>query len=139
MLLVDTGPGYRNDEARASWNRRAERIADAIEQHGLDGLRGHPEMIVGHRRATGLARAARGILTQHDATVIDSLPAVDVPTLVLVGERDEPYLAGAAYLAEKIPGARSVVIPGAGHAVNIDAPTAFDHAVTEFLRHLPHD
>ena len=33
----------------------------------------------------------------------------------------------------KIPGARKAVIPGAGHAANLDQPAAFNHAVETFL------
>lgn len=41
------------------------------------------------------------------------------------------------YMAAKIPGARKVVIPNAGHAANIDQPQAFNDAVTAFLAELP--
>jgi hypothetical protein len=36
-------------------------------------------------------------------------------------------------MAAKIPGAQKVVIPSAGHAVNIDQPQAFIDAVLPFL------
>jgi pimeloyl-ACP methyl ester carboxylesterase len=36
-------------------------------------------------------------------------------------------------MAAKIPGARKVVIEGAGHAANIDRPEAFNAAVMDFL------
>jgi pimeloyl-ACP methyl ester carboxylesterase len=60
-----------------------------------------------------------------------------VPALVLVGERDRPFLAAADYMAGKIPGAEQVVVPGAGHASNVDQPEAFNRSVTEFLDGLP--
>ena len=41
-------------------------------------------------------------------------------------------------MAAKIPGARKVVVPAAGHAVNIDQPQAFIDAVLPFLDGLPH-
>jgi pimeloyl-ACP methyl ester carboxylesterase len=43
-------------------------------------------------------------------------------------------LKGGAETASLIPGARHVVIPGTGHACNIEDPAAFDRAVFEFLR-----
>ena len=46
---------------------------------------------------------------------------------------DTPFLAASDYMAAKIPGARKVVIPSAGHAVNIDQPQAFIEAVLPFL------
>ena len=90
-----------------------------------------------HRSAQGLAHAARGMLAQVDARVIDSLPGIAVPTLVLVGENDTPFLTGSDYMARKIPGAVKVVLPGAGHAANIDQPEAFNRAMLSFLDSLP--
>jgi pimeloyl-ACP methyl ester carboxylesterase len=40
-------------------------------------------------------------------------------------------------MAAKIPGATKVVIPSAGHAVNIDQPQAFIEAVLPFLERIP--
>ena len=53
-----------------------------------------------------LARAARGMLTQRDARVIESLPDIKVPSLIVVGADDTPFLAASDYMAAKIPGAR---------------------------------
>ncbi len=58
--------------------------------------------------------------------------------LAEVGAEDAPFLAASDYMAAKIPGAKKVVIPAAGHAVNIDQPQAFIEAVLPFLDHLPH-
>jgi pimeloyl-ACP methyl ester carboxylesterase len=77
------------------------------------------------------------MLTQRDARVIELLPDIKVPSLVVVGADDTPFLAAADYMAAKIPGARKVVIPAAGHVVNIDQPKAFIEAVMEFLDSLP--
>lgn len=135
LLIVDTGPGYRNDEAREGWNRNALRTAERYETQGLAALAGgSPEMRASrHRDATGLALAARGMLTQRDAQVISSLPAIAVPALVVVGAEDKPFLAASDYMAAKIPGAKKAVIKDAGHAVNLDQPQAFNAAVLDFL------
>jgi pimeloyl-ACP methyl ester carboxylesterase len=134
LLLFDTGPGYRNAAAREGWNRMAIQRAQALERDGLEALGAGSEVRVSrHRSAAGLARAARGILVQHDARVLESLPRIAAPTLVLVGERDEAFLGATDYMAAKIPGARKVVIAGAGHAANLDQPRAFNAAVLEFL------
>ena len=77
------------------------------------------------------------MLTQHDARVIESLPSVDVPVLVLVGADDRPFLGAAEYVAAKIPGAEHVVIPGAGHSSNTDQPELFNRHVLAFLERLP--
>jgi pimeloyl-ACP methyl ester carboxylesterase len=73
------------------------------------------------------------MLTQRDARVIESLPAIAVPSIVIVGENDTPFLAASDYMAAKIPGAKKAVIPNAGHAANIDNPEAFNAALIGFL------
>jgi pimeloyl-ACP methyl ester carboxylesterase len=140
LLIIDTGPGFKKDDARDAWNRRAHDTADRFEREGLAVLKSasRERSSVSHRDAAGLARAARGMLTQRDARVIESLPDIKVPSLVVVGADDTPFLAASDYMAAKIPGARKVVIPSAGHAVNIDQPQAFIEAVLPFLDGLTH-
>jgi pimeloyl-ACP methyl ester carboxylesterase len=139
LLIIDTGPGFKKDDAREAWNKRAHDTADRFEQHGLDVLKSasRERSSVSHRDASGLARAARGMLTQRDARVIELLPEINVPSLVVVGADDTPFLAASDYMAAKIPGAKKAVIPAAGHAVNIDQPQAFIDAVVPFLEALP--
>jgi pimeloyl-ACP methyl ester carboxylesterase len=135
LLIIDTGPGFRKDEARAAWNQRALETARNFETDGLARLksRSREAATSTHRNAQGLALAARGMLAQRDAEVIDSLPGIRVPSLVVVGAEDKPFLAAADYMAAKIPGAEKVVVPAAGHAVNLDQPEAFNAAVGRFL------
>ena len=139
LLIIDTGPGFKKDEARETWNARAHETAERFEREGLAVLKAASaeRSSVTHRNAQGLARAARGMLTQRDARVIEMLGVIKVPSLVVVGADDTPFLAASDYMAAKIPGARKVVIPRAGHAVNIDQPQAFIDAVLPFLESLP--
>jgi pimeloyl-ACP methyl ester carboxylesterase len=136
LLIVGTGPGYKNDEARAAWNANALATAARLERDGLAALQtaSAERALAQHRNANGLARAARGMLTQRNARVISSLPAIQVPTLILVGANDSPFLKASGYMAAKIPGARLTIIPDAGHAANLDQPSAFNEAVLDFLR-----
>ena len=83
--------------------------------------------------ATGLALAARGIMSQVDARVINSLPEISVPTLVLVGENDTAYLTGSDYMASHIPGSINVRVDDAAHGVNIDQPEEVNKALADFL------
>jgi len=140
LLLCDTGPGYRSDEPRAKWNRMAEKSALNFEEKGLDAAGRSPEVqaaVKHHKSAAGLANSARGMLAQVDSRVIDHLSEIDVPTLIIVGERDEPYHDASRYMQSKIPGARLEVIPDAGHAANMDQPEAFNRVLLEFLASLP--
>ncbi len=134
LMLFDTGPGYKNAQARDGWNQTSERSAQNFETKGLDGLGGGAEVRVSqHRSADGLAKAARGMLAQFDSRVIESLEHVKVPTLVLVGAKDQPFLAASEYMTAKIPQSTKVVVEDAGHAANIHQPAAFNAAVLAFL------
>jgi pimeloyl-ACP methyl ester carboxylesterase len=137
LLLCDTGPGFRNPGARAAWNERALARAHELETNGLAAMRGGDETRLGtHRSARGLAGAARGMLAQFDDSLIQSLPKIGVPTLVVVGSEDTNFLGAADYMTAKIAGTRKVVIADAGHASNIDQPAEFNAAVGAFLDEL---
>jgi pimeloyl-ACP methyl ester carboxylesterase len=134
LMLFDTGPGYKKDGPRQEWNRMADSMAKALETRGLAAASASAEATVArHRSAQGLAHAARGMLAQRDGSVIESLPSIKVPTLVLVGENDKQFLTAIDYMAAKIPDAEKVVLKDAGHAANIDQPQAFNTAVRSFL------
>jgi pimeloyl-ACP methyl ester carboxylesterase len=134
LLLFDTGPGFNSDRSRQRWNDYALGLADRLETEGTAALSSSAEVARAGADARGLAAAARGMLTQQDAGVIRSLPDISVPTLVLVGADDTGFLSAADYMADTIPAAEKVVLPGAGHAANLDQPAAFDEAVVGFLQ-----
>jgi pimeloyl-ACP methyl ester carboxylesterase len=136
LILVGTGPGYRNPEARAGWNQQAEGRARYFEKRGLEGLELQAAHGGEHSSATGLAMAARGILAQHDGLVMEHIKDIAVPTLVVVGADDAPFRGASDYMASRLPNARLVVLDGAGHLPNLDAPEAFNDALTGFLSEL---
>src|SRR6202049_2827978 len=139
LLIIDTGPGFKKDDAREAWNKRAHETGDRFEREGLEVLKSaSPERSgVSTRDASGLARAAHGMLTQRDARVIELLPDIKVPSLVVVGADDAPFLAASDYMAAKIPGARKAVIADAGHGVNMDQLQAVIAAGLPCLDGLP--
>ena len=135
LMLFSTGPGFRNPAARENWNQMAEGIAKGFDEKGLEALgRGAEVRASEQRSAAGLAKAARGMLAQFDARVIEALDQIKVPTLVLMGSRDQAYAASTDYMAGKVPNVTRVVIDDAGHAANIHQPEAFNDAVREFLK-----
>jgi pimeloyl-ACP methyl ester carboxylesterase len=135
LLIVDTGPGFKKDAARDAWNQTAMDRALAIDRDGPAALEGRSveQTTSEHKDVAGLARVARGMLTQHTPRVIESLPGIAVPSIVVVGADDEPFRVATDYMAAKIPGAAKVIIPDAGHAANMDQPKAFNEAITGFL------
>jgi pimeloyl-ACP methyl ester carboxylesterase len=62
------------------------------------------------------------------------LPQLAKPTLVITGDADQMVPpANSDNMAAAIPGARKVVVPGAGHVIFTDAPDAVTDAMLEFL------
>jgi pimeloyl-ACP methyl ester carboxylesterase len=138
LVLVDTGPGFRDAAARERWNGWARELADDLDTRGVEALpsgreQAHAVHLHGLR---GIAHAARGMLVQEDSAVFESLGEIDVPTLVVVGSEDTQFLAAADVMESRVPGARKLVLAGAGHAANMDAPEQFNLAVTQFLEEL---
>jgi len=81
-------------------------------------------------------RATMGALFRFD--VESRLRDIRVPTLVVTGEEDTtvPPTLQKTQLAQGIPGAQHVIIPGAGHGVIVDNPQAFNEALVAFYRSL---
>ena len=65
---------------------------------------------------------------------VDLLPSISCPTLVVVGELDQGTPpADARLMAERIQGARLVIIPKAGHLSNLEQPEALNQALLSFF------
>jgi pimeloyl-ACP methyl ester carboxylesterase len=136
LIMVDTGPGYRNDEARDKWNGWVESFASEIEKSGRPpGATAEYEQAV-HDHPEALPLVARAALAQRDARVINSLGSITVPSLVIVGAQDTDYLLAAEYMQRHIAQSRRLVIEDAGHAANMDQPEVFNTAVRDLLEQL---
>ena len=101
LALLSTGPGFRNPDSMAKYNRGIAKVAAAA---GLPG---------------NVAEVAR----HHDSMVIDRLAEIICPTVMVCGTEDRPvYLNGVRYLAERLPRATLVEIEGAAHEPHVDQP-----------------
>ena len=80
----------------------------------------------------GIVGAQTAMRDRPDST--QDLPGFDVPTLVIHGEEDQLIpVAEARAMAEALPEAELVIVPGAGHLLNLEQPEIFDEAVRGFL------
>jgi len=69
-----------------------------------------------------------------DPPAVERLEDLQAPVLLILGDRDVPDIHRIVELLEqKVPGARKVVVEGAGHMVNMERPEEFNRAVLEFL------
>ena len=86
--------------------------------------------MIGSTSVEGFAGCAR-VLQALDLE--PSLHKIAVPALLLVGSEDDVLPGINKTMAARIPGARMVTIPGAGHLPNVEQPAAFSAALLEFL------
>lgn len=141
LIIMDTGPGYRNPARMAEWNKSREDMAQRLEKEGISVLvaqaqsEGRREISL-KQNPVGLAHMSRKVVAQDDSWVIENLDKIKVPTLVLVGENDTAFLAAADYMAKTISGAQKFTVPNAGHPANIDNPEFFNARILEFLHKL---
>jgi pimeloyl-ACP methyl ester carboxylesterase len=77
------------------------------------------------------AALAVELTAPHDR--LDALARLSMPTLVMVGEQDEPFLGHCERMAKAIPGARLAVIPDGGHSPQFESPDAWWAELTAFL------
>jgi pimeloyl-ACP methyl ester carboxylesterase len=97
-----------------------------------------PRETVGDFRSSMQAFHPRGFRAMAQASaedVRDVLSHVDVPTLLVYGDRDvRAPLTVAEALHAAISGSRLVFLPDAGHLCNIEAPDEFSTAIRNFLQ-----
>ena len=145
LVLADSSRGSgRTAEGRKAMAARVEELrtrgagafalargprltAPSAEQSVVDQV----VALMSRVRMPGYGNAARVMAaTDHSA----QLPLVTTPTLVIVGAEDRVTgVAESRTLAEQIPDARLIEIPGAGHAANQEKPALFNAAVRNFL------
>jgi pimeloyl-ACP methyl ester carboxylesterase len=83
-----------------------------------------------------MRRRARvwGLMVGQPRLTPADLARIDVPTLVIGGERDLVSRRHLERLARAIPGARLAIVPGGGHMLPTEAPDVLGEAVAEFVK-----
>ena len=96
-----------------------ERFAELFKQHSPEGsantLKGFQA-----RRPTLYSRA-------------DEFASMDVPTLVIVGDEDDPCIEPSIFLKRTLPRCGVLMLPQTGHACNLEEPGLFNQGIAEFL------
>lgn len=147
-LLLASFPRASSDAGHREW---ALGFADAIEQSGLEAAGEH--FVWGERSRfdpKGAALIRQGFL-EHSPVALahtlrrviatqpspeelrDELTGLDVPVLVIAGERDSVSLRSSEELVRHLPQAKLVRIADAGHVVNLEAPQPFNEVLRSFL------
>jgi pimeloyl-ACP methyl ester carboxylesterase len=107
--LVGAGPGFRNPASREKWN---DSVRTLVAERDLpDGM--------------------EAISMHVDALVMDRMSEIDVPTTVIVGERDKAFMASADVFEKQLNVLTRTVVPGAGHMVHAKAAAAVAGALRD--------
>lgn len=148
LVLCDTRSEADSDEARGKRFAAMEAIKEKgvpLFAEGFSKSALAPETFVNHpaivqsvkgmilkNSSLGICGALLAMAFRTDTTV--SLSQIKIPTLIMVGEKDQLTPPAASLsMKEKIPHAQMVVIPGAGHLSNLENPTAFNLRLLSFL------
>jgi pimeloyl-ACP methyl ester carboxylesterase len=83
----------------------------------------------------GHALTMRGVQMRRPSLweLVDGMKKIDVPTLILTGDEDDPCLEPALLMKRHIATSGLVVLPYSGHTINIEEPEAFNRALFEFF------
>tara|TARA_B100000809_G_C15010898_1_gene484908 strand:+ start:81 stop:947 length:867 start_codon:yes stop_codon:yes gene_type:complete len=151
--LIVAGAGTGSTDS-AMFKQQSEAYAAQLE---ADGTAGFGDYLMGPTRArfkqkdpTGWAEFAR-LFSEHSAigkaltlrgyqarrpsvlTLEAELKALQVPTLIILGDEDDPCLEPALFMKRNIPRSGLVVVPQTGHAVNLEEPETFNRSISDFL------
>jgi pimeloyl-ACP methyl ester carboxylesterase len=148
LVLASTSPAF--GKPGGDWQRDflKARFAPLDAGLGMAGLAAQllPAML-GQDASVPAAAAAQAMMVGVPETTYRSavaalvafdrranLPLIGLPTLVITGEHDRTAAPEVARkMAERIPGAGLVIVPGAGHLLPMERAAEFNAALLAFL------
>ena len=145
LVLESASPGLATEAERAERREHDAALADFIERQGVEAFvdrwerlplfasqRSLPEAVrQKHRngrlrnRPQGLAGSLRGMGAGTQPSLWDRLAELALPSLLIVGELDEKFVALAREMLRSMPQALLTVVPEAGHTVHLEQPGVF--------------
>jgi 3-oxoadipate enol-lactonase len=148
MVLADTRPQADTAEGREGRRKMIElartggpaAVADAMlpKLLGSTTKRRRPALLaqvremIEQERVEGIVGALEAMIARPDSTA--DLSRISCPALVMVGDEDQlTPVADAEMMQNHIARSRLVVLPGAGHLSNLEAPDGFTLALSDFL------
>jgi pimeloyl-ACP methyl ester carboxylesterase len=93
----------------------------------------HAQLAEGSAKGHALTQRGVQMLRPSILDLGPQLEKLNVPTLIMTGDEDDPCLEPAIYMKRKIPTSGLVVLPKSGHTINLEEPEAFNRAVLDFL------
>jgi pimeloyl-ACP methyl ester carboxylesterase len=156
LSLVVAGAGYGSKaDEREGFKRDSASIVEKFERDGMAKVaeiyamgptrvqfrdkdpQGWQEFhdLFAKQSAKGHALTMRGVQMQRPSVyeLTDRMAKLEVPTLVMTGDEDEPCLDPGIHMKRTIPTSGLVILPKAGHTINLEEPDAFNRAVLDFV------
>lgn len=156
LSLVVAGAGYGAEKAYEDYFRNlSNEVADQFEAQGAEAFshtyafaasriaflekdpRGHAEFrrMLGEHSARGSANTMRGVQARRPSLydLEDRLRAMQLPTLIMAGDEDDHCLQPALFLKRVIPASGVLILPKAGHTLNLEEPDLFNRFVADFI------
>jgi len=151
LVLVDTAgevpKGLLYDERR----KQRQRLVELARTDGLeavfeeqlkvtpipDAIKANPQYIDVWRQQflmtsrEAYIACANGMSSR--LSLLGDLSAVAVPTLIVCGEHDEPFLEPSRDMHKAIPASEMIIIAGAGHGPQMETPGEFNRVLMGFL------
>ena len=114
LVLVAPGPGFRKVESREEWNDSVRAAMESLD----------------------LPDGAAQLSLHFDSMVIDRLAEIQIPTLVVLGERDRRFSPSVTVFESYLDVHSTIVVPEMGHMVHAKAPEEVAIAVRAFTANL---
>jgi 2-succinyl-6-hydroxy-2,4-cyclohexadiene-1-carboxylate synthase len=141
LVLIGASPGIADPPLREARRRADEQLAAQIARQSIEefatgwattpALAGQPDEVARRAHAdrlnntpAGLSEALKGLGTGALPPLWHRLPELGMPVSLVVGQRDEKFLAIAKDMARAIPDVELHFVAGAGHAVHLERPQA---------------
>ncbi len=121
--MVKAAEAYALGPTRVQFQNKDPRgwreFADQLAQHSTEGS----------------AQTLRGVQARRPSLfdLVDKMKTITTPTLIMTGDEDWPCLEPGLLMKRTIPSAALVVMPNAGHAINLEDPIAFNQHIADFF------
>ncbi len=155
LSLVVAGCGYGAEvDKREQFKQEVEATARFLDTEGVEafadsysvgparvqfekkdprGWRQFRDHLADHDGA-GLAATLRGVQKERPSLwdLKDEMMKLEVPTLIVTGDEDEPCLLPGVFMKRTIPSSGLFVMPKTGHTINLEDPDIFNRALVDF-------
>jgi 2-succinyl-6-hydroxy-2,4-cyclohexadiene-1-carboxylate synthase len=152
LVLIGANPGIEHDAERhnriAADNQRADRIIKNGVEPFLDEWLAAPMFAslnresarVDHRlrnSPTGLAHSLRTAGTGAQPNLWERLPELEMPVLVLAGERDQKFCEIGKRIVDELPNGSFALVSSSGHSTPAEQPDQTASHIATWLQNHP--